>query len=486
MSTQEGTQAGPVATAPSSPTTKLGVATWVIAVARFIVVLDGTIMIVAIPSIDASLHMSASSLAWVINAYALTFGGFMLVAGRVGDVLGRKNVFRFGLILFGVASLLGGFAPSGLALILFRALQGVGAAIATPGALGLLVTTFPQGQARIKALGLYGAMTGMASVMGLLLGGVLTTYAGWRWVLFVNVPIVIGLLLGISALVEGQLHRVKIDIPGAVAATLGVGALVFAVTRVGEHGWGDPVVLAGLALAVVLLVSFVVLQRIGKAPMIPRGVLNERGRAGANIVMFVTSAGMFATYFFLTLFMQQVLGYSALRTGLMYLPFAVGFGIAAGALGPQLLAKATERVALSVGLVLATLGTVWFTFLTPDTNIFAVLIPASLITGLGLGATTVVATSVGVRGVDNSEAGIGSSLLTAGSQIGGALGLAVLATIAATTTSHATRDTASGSALTDGYTTAFMVAAAFYLVSLVVTMVTIRPLAQPSPLPAQV
>lgn len=474
MSTQEGTRAGP------ATTTNLGVATWVIAVARFIVVLDGTIMIVAIPSIDSSLHMSASSLAWVINAYALTFGGFMLVAGRVGDVFGRKNVFRIGLVLFGVASLLGGFAPDGLALILFRALQGVGAAIATPGALSLLVSTFPQGQARTKALGLYGAMTGMASVMGLLLGGVLTTYASWRWVLFVNVPIVIGLLLGISALVEGELQRVKIDLPGAIAATLGVGSLVFAVTRVGEHGWGDSLVLAGLALALVLLIGFVILQRTGKAPMIPRGLLNERGRAGANIVMLVTSAGMFATYFFLTLFMQQVLGYSALRTGLMYLPFAVGFGIAAGALGPQLLARATERVALSTGLVLATIGTAWFTFLTPDTNIFAVLIPASLVTGLGLGATTVVATSIGVRGVDNSEAGIGSSLLTAGSQVGGALGLAVLATIAATTTSHAARSTAAGDALTDGYTTAFIVAAAFYVISLVVTMVTIRPLAQRS------
>jgi EmrB/QacA subfamily drug resistance transporter len=486
MSTQEGTQVGAAATAPPGPTTKFGVATWVIAVARFIVVLDGTIMIVAIPSIDASLNMSASSLAWVINAYALTFGGFMLVAGRVGDVLGRKNVFRFGLILFGVASLLGGFAPSGIALILFRALQGVGAAIATPGALGLLVSTFPQGQARTKALGLYGAMTGMASVMGLLLGGVLTTYASWRWVLFVNVPIVIGLLLGISALVEGELRRVKIDVPGAIAATLGVFALVFAVTRVGEQGWGDSIVLAGLALALVLLVVFVVLQRTGKAPMIPRGVLNERGRAGANIVMFVTSAGMFSTYFFLTLYMQQVLGYSALRTGLMYLPFAIGFGIAAGALGPQLLARATERVALSIGLVLATIGTAWFTLLTPDTNIFAVLIPASLITGLGLGATTVVATSVGVRGVDNSEAGIGSSLLTAGSQVGGALGLAVLATIAATTTSNATQGTASGDALTAGYTTAFMVAGGFYLISLVVTVITIRPLAQRSPEQAQI
>lgn len=480
MSTQEGTQVDVVA--PPGPDRKLGVATWVIAFARFMVVLDGTIMIVAIPSIDSSLNMTPSNLNWVINAYSLTFGGFMLVAGRVGDVLGRKNVFRFGLVLFGVASLLGGLAPNGIALILFRALQGVGAAIATPGALSLLVSTFPEGERRTKALGLYGAMTGMASVMGLLLGGLLTTYAGWRWVLFVNVPITIALVWGVSALVEGELERVKIDLPGAITATLGVGSLVFAVNRVGEHGWSDSVVVGGLVAAGVLLVAFVFIQLTSKEPMIPHGVLNERGRAGANIVMLVMSAGMFSTYFFLTLYMQQVLGYSALRAGLMYLPFAIGFGIAAGGLGPQLLARASERVALSVGLVLAAAGTLWFSFLTVDTSIYAVLIPASLVTGLGLGATLVVATSIGVRGIDHSEAGIGSALLTAGSQVGGALGLAILATIATTTTKNeAQQGIAINEALTSGYTDGFMVAVAFYVASLIVALFVVRPMVHQQP-----
>ena len=455
---------------------KLGVATWVIAVARFMVVLDGTIVIVAIPSIDLSFHLTTADLAWVINAYSLTFGGLMLVAGRIGDVLGRRNVFRFGLALFGLASLLGGLAPSGTALILFRALQGIGAAIATPGALSLLVTTFPEGQPRTKALGLYGAMTGMASVMGLLLGGVLTTYAGWRWVLFVNVPIAIGLIVGVGVLTEGQLDRVRIDLPGAITATLGVGALVFAVNRVGAHGWTDGIVLACLVGAVVLLIGFVAIQRVSRAPMIPHGVLNERGRAGANIITFVTSAGMFATYYFLTLYMQQVLHYSALRTGLMYLPFAVGFGIAAGGIGPQLLNRVPERVALSIPLVLAAGGMVWFSFITAHTNVFAILIPASLVTGIGLGATAVVATSIGVRGIDNSEAGIGSSLLTAGGQVGGALGLAVLATVAATVTRHeSSRGTALGDALTRGYTVAFLIAAGLYVLSIVITLITVRP-----------
>jgi EmrB/QacA subfamily drug resistance transporter len=468
MTKQDATGAAPV-------DGKLGVATWVIAVARFLVVLDGTIMIVAIPSIQRDLDLSLSNLNWVINAYSLTFGGFMLVAGRVGDVLGRKNVFRFGLILFGLASLLGGLAPDGTALILLRALQGVGAAIATPGALSLLVTTFPEGQARTKALGLYGGMTGMASVLGLLLGGVLTTYAGWRWVLFVNVPIVVAVLFGVGVLNEGQLQRVKIDLPGAVTGTLAVGSLVFAVNRVGEHGWSDSIVVSGLVLAVALLVSFVVIQRTSRSPMIPREVLRDRGRAGANIVTLIMSAGMFTTYYFLTLYMQQVLGYSALRTGLMYLPFAIGFGIAAGGVGPQLLNRTTERAALSISLLLATAGTVWFTFITPQTSVLAVVIPASLVTGLGLGATSVVATSIGVRGIDSSEAGIGSALLTAGGQVGGALGLAVLATVAASVTLHAAPGTAPADALTSGYSTGFLVAAGLYLVCVIVTLLTVRP-----------
>jgi EmrB/QacA subfamily drug resistance transporter len=423
--------------------------------------------------------MSASNLAWVINAYSLTFGGLMLVAGRIGDVLGRKNVFRFGLALFGLASLLGGLSPNGTALILFRGLEGIGAAIATPGALSLLVTTFPAGEPRTKALGLYGAATGMASVMGLLLGGVLTTYAGWRWVLFVNVPIVIVLILGVGVLAEGDLDRVKIDIPGAITATLGVGSLVFAVNRVGEHGWTDGIVIGCLVLAAVLLIAFVFIQRSSRSPMIPPGVLNERGRAGANIVTFVTAAGMFATYYFLTLYMQQVLGYSALRTGLMYLPFAVGFGIAAGGVGPQLLTKFTERVALSIPLVVAAGGMVWFSFMTAHSNVLTILIPASLVTGIGLGATAVVSTSIGVRGIDNSEAGIGSSLLTAGGQVGGALGLAILATIASTVTlQDSSKGKGLNDALTHGYTVAFLVAAGLYVLSLIIGLITVRPLAE--------
>ncbi len=256
------------------------------------------------------------------------------------------------------------------------------------------------------------------------------------------------------------------------------GALVFAVNRVGEHGWTDGIVIACLALAVVLLISFIFIQRASKSPMIPPGVLNERGRAGANIVTFVTAAGMFATYYFLTLYMQQVLGYSALRTGLMYLPFAVGFGIAAGGVGPQLLNKLSERVALSIPLVVAAGGMVWFSFMTVHSSIFAILIPASLVTGIGLGATAVVSTSIGVRGIDNSEAGIGSSLLTAGGQVGGALGLAVATIATSVTLQDSSKGKGLNDALTHGYTVAFLVAAGLYVVSLIIGLITVRPMAQ--------
>jgi len=468
----------PVAVADPVRDRQFGVATWVIAFARFMVVLDGTIMIVALPSIQSALKISPANLNWVINAYSLTFGGLLLVAGRVGDVYGRKKVFSAGLVLFGVASLLGGLAPTGGVLIAFRALQGVGAAIATPGALSLLVSTFPEGELRTKALGLYGGMTGLASVMGLVLGGVLTTYASWRWVLLVNVPVVIGILLGVRALNEGEpAERTRIDIPGAVTATLGAGSLVYAVVRVGEHGWSDAVVVGCLIAAAVLLAVFAVIQRTSRAPMIPREVLGDRGRVGANIVTLLMSTGSFATYFFLTLYMQEVLGYSALRTGLMYLPLAVGFGIAAGGVGPQLLARTPERVALSLALALAAAGTAWFGFLAVHSSIYAMVMPASLVTGLGLGATTVVATGIGVRGIDSSEAGIGSALLTASGQIGGALGLAGLATVAATTARHAAQGTALSDALVQGYTAGFKVAVGLYLLGIVVSLATITPFA---------
>ncbi|WP_063762331.1 MFS transporter [Streptomyces sp. NRRL F-5123] len=465
----------PVAVADPAPVGGRGMAILVIALARFIVVLDGTIMTVALPTIQRSLDISQANLDWVISAYSLTFGGLMLLAGRLGDVYGRKLMFRIGVVLFGLASLGGGLAGNGTTLILFRGLEGIGAAIATPGALSLLVSTFPEGQQRTKAFGLYGAATAMGAVMGLLAGGVLTTYAGWRWVLFVNIPIVIVILLGVNKLVDLDTRRSRIDVWGALTVTLGIGALIYGINRVGLHGWSDPTVIGCMIATVVLLAVFVYFERSGDLPMIPREVLSDPGRVGANIVTLVMSIGIFSSYYFLTLYMQQVLGYSAVRTGLMYLPFAVGAGLAAGSVGPQLLARTAPQIALSSGLVLASAGTVWFCFITPDSGVFEVLIPASVVSGVGVGIMQVVSTAIGVRGIDSSEAGIGSALLTAGGQVGGALGVALLGTVAATTTHHAAAGTSPADALTNGYVAGFKVAVGLYLLCVVITFLTIRP-----------
>ncbi|MGI8329959.1 MFS transporter [Actinomadura scrupuli] len=477
MSMQE---SGTVADGPMRKNAQSGIAMVVVALARFMVVLDGTIMIVALPSIDRSLHMSTANLNWVLNAYALTFGGLMLVAGRVGDALGRKNVFRFGLIVFGVASLVGGLSTSGTALILARAMQGIGAAVATPGALSLLVSTFPEGEKRTKALGVYGAATGLAALMGLLLGGLLTSYANWRWVLFVNIPVVVAIIIGLGVLKEGERDRVKVDLPGAITSTLGIGSLIFAVNRVADHGWGDTTVIAFLVAGAVLLAAFALIQIKSRVPMIPREVMNDPGRLAANIVTFLYYSGSVATYFFLTLFYQQVLGYSALKTSLMYLPLVVGFGLAAG-IAPKLKAIASEKLALSAGLAVIAGGSVIFSFITPHSSILAFVLPASLLTGIGLGVTAVISTGIGVRGIDDSEAGIGAALLTASSQVGSALGLAVIATVATTATRHAARMSSMKDALTSGYSAGFLTAAGLYAVCIIISLAVIKPMKQQSP-----
>lgn len=475
MSTQERTDVVPTS-APQGDR-RLGLASLIIATARCMLVLDGTIMIVALPSIQTALRLPTADLNWVISGYALTFGGLLLVAGRAGDVFGRKTVFRIGLIVFTLASLLGGLSTGGVELIIARAVQGAGAAITAPAALSLLATTFPPGPARMKAFGLYGAMGGLGSVLGLLLGGALTGYLGWRWVLFVNIPIAIAVLLGMNVLVDGERDRVRLDLPGAVTATLGVGALVFAINRVSDHGWTDHVVLGCLVAAVLLLVAFLLVQRRSSSPMVPGRVLADRGRLGANLITFIVACGMFATYYFLTLYMQQVKGYSPMTTGLMYLPFALGFGIAAGGIGPKLLVKASERGALVAGLVLAIGGMGWFSMLTPEANVLAVLLPAQLVTGLGLGITFVAATATGVRAVPPADTGVASGLLNAGQQVGGAVGLAVLATVAAAVTGHVAHGTSVADGLTHGYTVGFLVGGALYVVSLVIALLTVKPLA---------
>ncbi|NYI98795.1 EmrB/QacA subfamily drug resistance transporter [Streptomonospora nanhaiensis] len=463
-----------------------GLALWVMAAAQLLIVMDGTIVTVGLPAIGAGLRMAESDLDWVLTSYALAFGGLLLAGGRAGDVFGRRRLFRIGLVVFLLASLLGGVAQTGATLIAARVVQGVGGAIIAPAALSLLADTFPAGPARDKALGVYGAMGGLGAVVGLLLGGALTEYLGWRWIMFVNIPFALLLLAGTLAVVPGTRRRGGIDLPGAITATLALGSLVYAVNRAGSHGLGDGFPLAFGAAGLVLAAVFVVIQRGARTPLVPAGVLADRTRFGANLVMLLMGAGQLATFYFLTLYMQAVKDYPPMVTGLAYLPFAIGIGIGSGVVGPRLLARTSIRTTLTAGLVVAAAAMGWFGVLTPDQNALTALLPAQLVGGIGLGIGFVAATIGGVRGVAAADSGIASGLVNTSQQIGGALGLAVLAGVAAATTAGQPVGAPLRDALTAGYTTGLLGAGAFYLAAVCAAVLLIRPRAgrggaEPSP-----
>nr|WSY51620.1 MFS transporter [Streptomyces sp. NBC_00886] len=481
MTLSEGPEVISPAQAPPEDEPKLGLALLVIALAQLMLVLDATIVGVALPSIRSSLHLAAADLSWVMSAYLLTFGGLLLVGGRSGDLFGRKKVFSIGLIVFTVASLIGGLATTGPLLIGARALQGVGAALTAPTALSLLASTFPAGPARNKAMGVYGAVGGLGSVVGLVLGGVLTEYLSWRWVLYVNIPIAVLVLFGVSVLREGEREQGGIDLPGAITVTLGLGSLIFAINEADKQGWGNGRTIGLLAVAVVLLLVSFVIQRRSSSAMLSGRLFQDRGRIGAILVMLLVGGGMAATFYFLTLYMQVVKGYSPMECAMAYLPFAIGMVISAGGVGPQLLAKASERSVALLGLVLATLGTFWFAALGPTTNAWAVLLPAQLVAGFGLGLSFVTATIVGVRGVAPQDTGIAAGLINTGQQVGGALGLSALAAVALATLDDGRQTPAM---LTDSYTVGLIGAALLYLLSAVAWAVCVRSAVQQQPQPA--
>ena len=308
----------------SAPSRRLTIALLVIATAQLMLVLDDSVANIALPTIGRDLGMSATGLPWVISAYVLVFGALLLLGGRLGDLLGRRRAFRAGVAVFTIASLAGGIAPDGAGLVAARALQGLGAALAAPNALALIRSTFPEGEARNKAIGAYGAMSGLGIVGGLLLGGLLTGTVGWRAVFLINVPIGLAVLAGTRTLVEGERHQGRVDMPGAVTVTAGTASLAYAFTRAGEHGWDDAVTLTAFAAAAVLLTAFLLLQRRGTDSLLPLHVLADRGRAASYAIMLVTGIGLLGTFYVITLWMQQVAGYGPIRTGLAWLPFALG------------------------------------------------------------------------------------------------------------------------------------------------------------------
>ncbi|MEU4426812.1 MFS transporter [Actinoplanes sp. NPDC024001] len=451
-----------------------GLALPVIAAAQLLMVMDGTIVTVGLPVIGGGLRIAEADLDWVLTAYALVFGGLLLAGGRAGDLFGRRRMFRIGLLVFLAASLLGGLAGNGSVLIAARILQGAGAAIVAPAALSLLADTFPAGPQRNRALGVYGAMGGLGSVVGLLLGGALTEYLGWRWIMFINIPIALLVLAGTAAVVPGTRERGGIDLPGAAAVTVGLGSLVYAINRAGSHGAGDALTVACAATAVVLLAVFVLIQRGARSPMLPRSVLADRSRLGVNLVMLLMGAGQLATFYFLTLYMQTIKQYSPMTTGLAYLPFAIGIGIGSGLIGPTLQARTSTRTVLMTGMAVAAAAMGWFSLLTPDQNALLVLLPAQLLGGIGLGIGFVAATIGGVHGVAPQDSGVASGLVNTSQQIGGAVGLAVLASVAVTATANQPAGTPVPEALTGGYTAGLLGAGTFYLAAVLATVLLAR------------
>jgi EmrB/QacA subfamily drug resistance transporter len=440
-----------------------------LAMAEFVVVLDASIVNIALPSIGRGLHISLANLSWVVNAYVLTFGGFLLLGGRIADLLGRRLIFTVGLGVFSLASLLGGLAQSELWLIGARAIQGLGAALLAPAALSLVTAIFREGAERNRALSVWGAVAGSGAAAGVLLGGVLTSALGWRSVLFVNVPLGIGAILLAPWLIaesRGELARRSFDLPGAVTVTAGLSALVYALVRATAVGWGSTQTIGVLAAAAVLLVSFVVIERRSDAPLVPFVFFRNLNVSAANATMFATGAAIIGLFYFLSLYMQKVLGYSAIKAGTSQLPLAVGIIVAAGMASPLVAHLGLRRV-LTAGLALFAGGLISFAQLPVNGSYLADLLGPSLLIALGLGFAFVPITILAETGVHDHEYGLASGLLNTSQQIGGALGLAVLATIATTRTNHLAANHPINQALTFGFHTAFLAAAGFALLAII-------------------
>jgi EmrB/QacA subfamily drug resistance transporter len=488
-----------------APQRRLGLALAVIATAQLMIVLDATIVNVALPHIQTALGFSGTNLEWVVNAYALTFGGLLLLGGRSGDLLGRRRVFIAGILIFVLASLLGGFATDQAWLLTARAIQGVGGAFAAPTALALIAVTFPEGPPRNRAMGVYAAMSVAGAAVGLLASGLLVTYLNWRWVFFVNVPI--GLAVALAAprvLGESERRRGHFDLPGAITGSLGLAALVYglvnaATTSNGVSHWGDTKVIVSLVAAVVLLVAFGFIEVRSPHALVPIRVLRSRDRSGAYLVSLCIGTGLFGMFFFLTLFQQGVLGYSPLRTGVAYLPMTVMILVATAA-ASQLVNRIGARPLMIAGSAATVGGMLWLSRVTEHSHYVSGLLGPQLLTAVGLGLIFPPLLLVSLTKVNHNDTGVASSLVNVGQQVGGALGLAVLGTVAwsavannlrsqaaaaaaaaKTATVHlsaaqaaAAQKAATNHALAHGFSQGYLVAAGIMALALITTLVAIR------------
>jgi EmrB/QacA subfamily drug resistance transporter len=459
-------------TDPSEARDKRWIALVLLCVAQFVVVLDASIVNVALPTIGEALDFTESNLPWVVNAYVLTFGGFLLLGGRMADLLGRRRVFMGGLILFAIASLFGGLATNSGQLIAARAVQGLGAAILSPAALSIVATTFRDGAERNKALGVWGAVAGSGGAAGVLLGGVLTDTLGWEWVLWVNVPIGIAAAAIAPSLIaesrdEGEVRT--FDAAGAVTITAGLSILVYALVDANQAGWGSTQTIGLLALSALLLIAFVVIESRSRAPLVPFSIFRIRTITGANVAGILIGASLFSMFFFISLYMQQVLGYSPIKAGLSYLPLAVSIILSAG-IASQLVTKVGFKPILATGMVLIAAGLVWFSQISVDGTFLSDVLGPSLLAAVGLGFSFVPVTIAAVSGVPDHEQGLASGLINTSQQVGGALGLAILAAISISVTGSS-RDPA---VLVEGFQDAFLAGAGFAVLGLLATLFLIR------------
>jgi EmrB/QacA subfamily drug resistance transporter len=466
--------------APAQTSRAKGFALALLAMTQFVIVLDASIVNVALPSIGRDLHFSQDDLSWVVNAYTLTFGGFLLLGGRLADLIGRRRMFIGGLVVFSAASLAGGLAQSDIWLIAARAVQGLGAAIISPAALALVTTMFAEGTERNRALGVWGAVAGSGGAAGVLLGGMLTEWAGWEWVLFVNVPItLVAAVLAPRLLPESRDDRPRVfDLAGAVSVTAGLALLVYALVDANQAGWGSTQTIGLGALAVALLAAFVVVERRTSHPLVPFAIFRNRTLRGADIVGLLIGMALFAMFFFMSLYLQQVLGYEPLKAGVAYLPLAFMIILSAG-VASQLVTRIGFKRTLIAGLLLITGALVWLSQVSaPGGSYVGDILFPSLLVGVGLGLAFVPVTIAAVSGTRPDEAGLASGLINTAQQIGGALGLAVLVAVANGRTSDVV---ASGVrdprvALTEGFQDAFLVGAGFALLAalLAATLISSR------------
>jgi EmrB/QacA subfamily drug resistance transporter len=463
------------------PTTQRHVSPWLVLViaclAQFMVVLDATIVNVALPSIQKGLNFSPSSLQWVVNAYTLVFGGFLLLGGRAADLLGRKRLFVAGVILFSGASLLNGLAQSSTMLIAGRALQGLGAALVSPAALSIITTTFTDTTERTKALGVWSAIAAGGGAVGLLLGGVLTDLVSWPWIFFVNVPVgVVTVLLATRFVPESRAnlgHR-TFDLAGAATVTGGLIVIVFAIVKAQSYGWGSARTIGLIALGLALLAAFVAIERRSDAPLMRLGIFRIRTLAVADGVLLLVASGMFGMFFFASLYVQEILGYSPLKAGLAFLPVTVGIVIGAG-LAQQLIKRFGVRNVAVGGITLAAAGLAVLTQLPVHGSYLGNLLSGLLPMSIGMGLTFVPITLLATGGVPENDSGLASGLFNTAQQIGGSLGLAILSTLAASqTTSLLNSGVAAIPARVSGYHVAFAAAAGMLALGAVIMAVGLR------------